>query len=189
MCYRFARRDHNGGMSTVERGARRDHAGDRSMRHYHEQEVGHASEKVVRPDQSATFFVTLASTSALDRALNLGEPAGPSTDALRLARRYCGRWLALHRLHLELSSEEIAERTGVDAQALLALELGLPEAQYLTDDAAEQLCGMLTDVSHDAEFVVAVIDVVRRRSDDREGVVMERVMADLQPTLDSPKGD
>ena len=159
------------------------------MRHYYEQEVGHAIEKAVRPDQSATLFVTLASTSALDPALNLGEPASPSTDALRLARRYCGRWLALRRLDLGLSNQEIAERTGVDAQTLLVLELGLPEAQCLTDDAAEQLCGRLMDALHDADFVTAVIDVARGRSDDHEGVIIERVMADLQPTLASPEDD
>ncbi len=159
------------------------------MRHYYEQEVGHAIEKVVRPDQSATLFVTLASTSALDSALNLGEPASPSTDALRLARRYCGRWLALRRLDLGLSNQEIAERTGVDAQTLLELDLGLAEAQCLTDDAMEQLCGVLTDAQHDADFVAAVIDVTRGRSDDREGVIIERVMADLQPTLASPEDD
>jgi transcriptional regulator with XRE-family HTH domain len=159
------------------------------MQQYHEQEVGHAVEKAVRPDQSATFFVNLASTSALDPALNLGEPASPSADALRLARRYCGRWLALRQLHLGLSNQEIAERTGVDAQTLLALELGLPEARCLTDNAAEQLCGVLTDARDDADFVAAVIDVARGREDDREGVIMERVMADLQPTLDSPEAD
>lgn len=159
------------------------------MQQYHEQEVGHAIEKAGRPDQLAALFLTLASTSALDPALNLGEPASPSTDALRLARRYCGRWLALRRLHLGLSNQEIADRTGVDARTLLALELGLPDAQYLTDDAAEQLCGVLTDARHDADFVADVIDVARGRSDDREGVIMERVMADLQPTLGSLEDD
>jgi hypothetical protein len=159
------------------------------MQHYQEQEVGHAVEKVARPDRLAAIFLTLASTSALDPALNLSEQASPFTDALRLARRYCGRWLALRQLHLGLSNQEIADRTGVGAQVLLALELGLAEAQCLADDAAEQLCGLLTDAQHGADFVAAVIDVARGRSDDREGGVMERVMDDLRPTLVDPEGD
>jgi len=156
---------------------------------YLEQEVGHVTENVVRPDHAAALFETLDTTSALNQALNLGDPADTPIDALRLARRYCGRWLALRRLDRGLSNQQIAERTGVDAQTLLALELGLPEAQCLTDDAAEQLCGVLTDARHDADFVAAVIDVARGRSDDREGMIMERVMADLQPTLASPEDD
>ncbi len=159
------------------------------MQHYHEQEVGHADENVARPDQSAALFLKLASTSALDQMLNQGDPAGSSTDDMLLARRYCGRWLALRRLHLELSNQEIAERTGVDAQTLLVLELGLPEAQRLTDDAAKHLCGLFAGAPHDADFVAAVIDVAQGRSDDREGVVMERVMADLQPTVDDLEND
>jgi len=159
------------------------------MQHLRAQEVGHDNEAVARPDRSAAIFLNLASTSALDRVLNPGDPTSSSTDALRLARRYCGRWLALRQLDRGLSNQQIAERSGVDAQTLLALELGLPEAQCLTDDAAEQLCGMLTDAQHDTDFVAAVIDVARGRSDDREGVVMERVMDDLQPTLVDPEGD
>src|SRR5215218_1530463 len=126
------------------------------MDRFLEQEVGHAHGNVVRPEQLAAFFLNRASTSALDQRLSLDDPARSSSDDLRLARRYCGRWLAVRRLNVGLSNGLIAERTGVDAQTLLALELGLSEVQPVADDAVDRLCQMLAASPPDADFIAAV---------------------------------
>jgi hypothetical protein len=123
--------------------------------------------------------------SIFHKLLDQVDPHRQSTTiTTRRARRLCGRWLALHRLHLGLTNAMIAECTGVDAQTLLLLESGLADKTYISDEAWNRLCLARAGKQHNVDWVTQVVSIALGRSSVNTERILERVAADLCPTID-----
>lgn len=152
------------------------------MQRHRSQEVSYVQSHTEVERFPTTFFLTLASTSLLDHLCD------PDTDAdarmLRYAQRACGRWLALRRARLGLANTQIIRQTGMSAEALMRLELGLATPEHVSAEAFETLGGMLADAG-DGDLTTAVAALASGHHDDPDGVVVERVMADLEALIDA----
>ena len=75
-----------------------------------------------------------------NRLLDRVDPHDLSINAeAQHAQVSCGRWLALQRLQLGLTTEELARQVGADPQSIFLLEAGLGDPQLLSNDAVSQL--------------------------------------------------
>ncbi|HEX5688462.1 MAG TPA: hypothetical protein VFX76_00570, partial [Roseiflexaceae bacterium] len=83
-------------------------------------------------------------TSFLDRLLAHISPQHPPPDrGLLEAQLACGRWCALRRLRLELSSERFADIVGISVEQLRWLEAGLDKPEEVPADARQRLSRFL----------------------------------------------
>jgi hypothetical protein len=76
----------------------------------------------------------------------------------------------------------------MDVNTLIRLELGLATPDHVSAEAAETLGGMLADTG-DGDLTTAVVAVASGHHDDLDGVVIERVMADLEALDDTLTND
>lgn len=146
------------------------------------QEVSYVQAHTGVAHSPAPFFLTLASTSLLDQLSDDGSDA--DARMVQRARRACGRWLALRRARLGIADAQVARRTSMDVETLIRLELGLATPVYVSAEAAETLGGMLADAG-DGDLTTAVVAVASGHYDDSDGVVVERVMEDLEALIDT----
>lgn len=148
------------------------------MKDVQTQEVQDAPESEAQRHPIADLFLNRASTAALDHFL--GPPGTPAPETVSpRARLLAGRWLAARRMCAGLSDQSIAAQTGVDAESLLLLELGLGEARRVTDEAWERLCYALAPDPADADFVMCIMNLALARQPVKEEAVMERLLLDL----------
>jgi transcriptional regulator with XRE-family HTH domain len=78
----------------------------------------------------------------LDRLIAHTDPRAPTGDP-PACQALAGRWLALRRLQSGLAREQIGERTGISATALLLLESGLADPSIVSVDQATALARSL----------------------------------------------
>lgn len=150
------------------------------MKQFRTKEVTYAR-RSPRQARRATLAPTGAFTATLDRWLDQAAAGVMEVaPAMRRARRLCGRWLALRRLCLGLSDAAMVEGTGVNAQTLRWLELGLADATLVADEVWEPLCRTLAGGTVDVDWVAAVIDTALGRRDAHVEPVIERVTIELQ---------
>jgi len=102
------------------------------------------------------------------------------------ARRMCGRWLLTQRLRRRITTQMIADRVGVGAEALQALELGLMNDAG-ADDWLERMALLLADTQRDPDLLMAVLHVVLGKA-ALSPTVFECVVADARP-LEPPLDD
>jgi transcriptional regulator with XRE-family HTH domain len=106
---------------------------------------------------ATTLFASLASTLASAPAQQPSRQCGLHGSTTWLTRKLCGRWLAARRLHAGITDARVADRTGVDAQSLQLLELGLAHDLAHDSEHWERLAVLLADADHDADLVLAVV--------------------------------
>ena len=145
------------------------------------------SELIIRPracmdDRTVVFF---------DRLIEQSDPRRqPADDLARQAQIFAGRWLALRRLHLGLTSAQMVERTGMVASTLLLLEAGLADDALVPKQAWEQLIEALTDGAPPAVQVEAVVAMALGRPNPLDQQLLAQVMTDLGQTFrDDPEVD
>jgi DNA-directed RNA polymerase specialized sigma24 family protein len=125
--------------------------------------------------------------AAFDALLDQADPQGdvPVVAETRANRRLCGRWLAVQRLRLGMSSEVVAERAAMHEPTLLLLESGLATETQVPDSTREQLSSSLAGTEHDQGWVLDVVSIALGRSNAREAHVLQQIAADLH----SPRVD
>jgi transcriptional regulator with XRE-family HTH domain len=134
---------------------------------------------------AAPFFTASAFTSLVARWLDQIDPQGQAlSPAQRQARRLCGRWLLVRRMELDLSYAQLALRTGVNAQTLQCLELGLADVTMAAEPAWEQLylalAGPLsTAAPGDADFVAALVQAALGQREVLTGPLRQQIERDL----------
>jgi len=144
-------------------------------------EDSYEREPLGRATAATTLFASLASTLACD-------PAQPSPHQCGLhgrtatwqTRKLCGRWLAVRRLQAGITDARIAARTGVDAQTLRLLEIGLADNLARDDEQWARLAVMLADANHDADLVMAVVQGALGNGDGFTESTLKRVADDLR---------
>jgi transcriptional regulator with XRE-family HTH domain len=114
--------------------------------------------------------------SFLDRLVAQVDPHRSAALQGRDARRACGRWLALRRLELGFSGEEVARSAGLTAEALLLLEAGMGEPSLVPSAARTRLAEAL--VRPDTPWLAEVVDVASGAAAARDEVV-EQLIAEL----------
>jgi hypothetical protein len=111
------------------------------------------------------------------------QPAGgPSQQARILA----GRWIALQRLRLGLSSAQVAELAGIDPTTLLLLETGLADLAMASKESWMSLVGVLAGGDITATPVVAVIMVALGGTAAQAPGIMAQVVDDLGSIISRP---
>lgn len=139
------------------------------------QEVPHAESADPLRDRQR-LFSSAAFTTVISRWMAQNDPTGPAlSPATRQARRLCGRWVALRRLMVGLSSETIARDADVSAETLLLLETGLADASMARDDAWIRLFHLLAAHHNDVDWVAVVIDAAIGRRDACDARILAEV--------------
>jgi transcriptional regulator with XRE-family HTH domain len=134
--------------------------------------------------QCAAIFPSGAFAAALDRLIEDLAPATPPAQReAHRARRRCGQWLAVRRLALGLTADQIADRAGVDAETLARVELGVAEEREAGALAWDRLYVLLGARLNDEDWVAAVAEVaLGRRPPSNE--IMGRVAEQLRPACE-----
>jgi hypothetical protein len=133
-----------------------------------------------RTTAATTLFASLASTLACDPAQPSPHQCGlHGSTAMWLTRKLCGRWLAVRRLQAGITDARVADQTGVDAQSLRLLELGLTNDLAYDDEQWERLAVMLANANQDADLVLAVVQGALGADRWFTERTLERVVDDL----------
>jgi hypothetical protein len=132
-------------------------------------------------DPTTSLWLGRVPTAAFDALLEQADPqaAAPISAEMRANRRLCGRWLAVQRLRLGLSSAVVAERAGMDAPTLRLVETGLADKTQLSAAMCECLSRVLAGAMHDAAWVRDLLAVAVGRATEREAPVLQRILAEL----------
>jgi len=141
----------------------------------------------LRPLDPTALWLRQAPTAAFDALLDQADPqaGAPVSPEARANRRLCGRWLAVQRSRLEVSSGVVAERAGVDEPTLLLIEFGLADETQVPDSIMERLSYLLAGTKHGQGWVLDLLSIALGRSHAREAQVLQRVAADLSaPGID-----
>jgi hypothetical protein len=85
----------------------------------------------------------------------------------------------VRRLQAGIADAGIADWTGVDAQTLRLLEIGLADNLARDDERWGRLALMLADANHDADLVMAVVQGALGNSDGLTESTLKRVVDDL----------
>jgi hypothetical protein len=141
-----------------------------------------AGDQSLSLDPTMALWLRQAPTAAFDALLDRADPQAdaPISAEARANRRLCGRWLAVQRLRLGISSGVVAERAGVDESTLHLLESGLADETQVPDSSREQISYLLTGAEHDQGWVLDVLSIALGCAHVREAQVLQQVAADLQ---------
>ena len=93
----------------------------------------------------------------LDRLIDQANPHRPTPPGVHAARSACGRWLALRRLRLDRTCDQIAQQSGLTVDALQLLEAGVADPQLVPPGARQRLAEVLA--RPDAPWLAEVVDV------------------------------
>jgi hypothetical protein len=122
---------------------------------------------------------------AFDALLDQIDPHGQGLDdATREARRRCGQWLAVRRLHLGLTSSMVQQRTGLEPQHLLLLETGLATPAIAPAEVWYRLC-LVLERDYDLEWVAAVVHSALGYESASLAPLAERVGAQLTAAVEN----
>lgn len=146
-------------------------------------EDSYEQEPLGRARAAKTLFASLASTLADVSAQPSSHQCDPhGSTATWQTRRLCGRWLAARRLQAGIADAEVANQTGVDAQMLRLVEIGLVDTPAYDDARWERLVQLLVDrVPYpDADFVMAVVQGALGNCDWLTDAALERLADDLR---------
>lgn len=135
----------------------------------------------------APLFTSKAFAAAIEHLIE-----GQTSDVPELQReqerlrRRCGQWLTVRRLALGLTIDQVFEQTGVDAETLEQIELGIAEEEAISEQARSLLCYQLGALCSDEDWVAVVADVALggRTPVDK---IMERVVDELRTGRDQPQ--
>jgi hypothetical protein len=100
-------------------------------------------------------------------------------EALRNTRLACARWLALRRLHLDLTSEQLARMTDVSPSAIKLAETGVANAGLVPELDRQRLSERLAMRKEDQGWVGEVIAIALGDPDAMDDLVLERVFEEL----------
>lgn len=100
-------------------------------------------------------------------------------ETLLDAQRTCGRWLALRRLRMGLTTQQIAGIALVPKENIVLLESGLGDIYSLSDPARRNLSRNLGRGKDEFEWVERVIAIAQGRAEMLEDSVLASVVAYL----------
>jgi len=116
----------------------------------------------------------------LERLMLRINPHQPPLDAALLdAQRACGRWFALRRLRLGLSSEQLAGMADMPVEHLRMLEVGLADAGFVSAAARQRLSTFLKSGQEESGWVAEVIAIAAGQRAAWSAAIVERVLDDL----------
>jgi len=131
--------------------------------------------------RASSRATALATPVFFDRLLDQIDPHQPPLDGpTRSARLLCGRWLALQRLYLQWTIEDLAQATGLASEVLRLLELGLADAAMLDAAGRRRLSETLTVTSQEARWFSGVVAIAQSLPDALDPETMDLVIADLE---------
>jgi hypothetical protein len=118
----------------------------------------------------------------MERLLLRVNPHLPPPDAVLIeAQHMCGRWCALRRLRLRLTSEQLAGMVGISAEQLRLLEAGLADADSLPNVARQRMSTFLKSGQEDSAWIAEVLAIALGRA----GVLSPTVIAPIVDELDA----
>lgn len=106
------------------------------------------------------------------------QPARPD-DSLVEAQSACGRWFALRRLHIGLSSKQVANLADVPVENILLLESGLGDSSSLGESARHNLSRHLSMQKSEHDWIKRVIAAAQGYPDALDDSVLAPVLAYL----------
>jgi DNA-binding PadR family transcriptional regulator len=115
--------------------------------------------------------------SFLDKLLEEVDPHRPPVDEAGDAQRACGRWLALRRLDLDLTTEQVAALAGLMPNTLQLLEAGLAGPALASDVERRGLGDVLA--RPDAPWLSDVIDMAFGHAAGQHAEALGQVIAEL----------
>lgn len=95
-----------------------------------------------------------------------------------------GAWIALHRLRLGYTSEQLANKTGVAPNVLMLLEAGLADSCLLATETLELFCETLATDAYSYEWMMLVVETTMGNGGEWEEYVGEILAMELSLTLD-----
>jgi hypothetical protein len=82
--------------------------------------------------------------------------SAPQDDA-RARQRICSRWIIYRCLQLHLSNTVVQQRTGLDAEQLRCLKIGITPSSPLTNDQQRRLSRLLADEHRSVDWVSGIV--------------------------------
>jgi DNA-binding PadR family transcriptional regulator len=126
------------------------------------------------------FSESNPSVAFLDSLLDRLDPHQPArNEQLLRAQQACARWLALRRIHLWLTSLQIAGMADVSIETVRLLETGLANTGSLSESARQNLSRVLAPYENFA-WTEQVIAIALGCSEALSPSVMEQVFDDLE---------
>ncbi len=146
-------------------------------------QVEDAGEPAFRLDPTTALWLGRVPTAAFDALLDRADPqaGAPVSAEMRANRRLCGRWLAVQRLRLGLSSAVVAERAGMDEPTLRLVESGLADETQLPAAMRERLSRVLAGAAYAAGWVRDLLAVAVGHACECEASVLQRILSELHP--------
>jgi hypothetical protein len=116
----------------------------------------------------------------MERLMLRIDPHHPPLDAALLdAQRACGRWCALRRLRLKLTSEQLAGMVGIPAEQLRMLEAGLADRDCMPDAARQRMSTFLKSGQEDSAWIAEVVAIAIGRAEALSAAIITPVLDEL----------
>lgn len=96
--------------------------------------------------------------SFFSRLIERIDPHRPAlTPELQHARLMCGRWLAVRRMQLGITAQQLAQQCGVAEERLLFLETGLATFADFSEPARQQLTAALASEPQQQAYMCSIL--------------------------------
>jgi DNA-binding PadR family transcriptional regulator len=115
--------------------------------------------------------------SFLDKLIDEVDPHRPPPDGTRDTQRACGRWLALRRLALDLTTEQVAALAGLLPNTVQLLEAGLADPALASGIDRRRLGDVLA--RPDTPWLADVIDMAFGHPAGQHAEALGQVIAEL----------